>query len=186
MSDSVIHIPLAALDERMVQELKQQFGPADLEIRVQGMSDDWLSETDFWEIIEKLDWDKSGDDDAVLAPAVQALASLSLAHIHQFEDMLAQKLWQLDTPLHARTSLGGSPDATLSADGFLYDRCCVVANGKAFYEKVLKQPETMPVGYAFGRLLTLADKASRLKTGKGLVHIPRFNYETYSNTAAWS
>jgi Protein of unknown function (DUF4240) len=186
MADTVLHIPLPALDEQLIQELKDQFGPAELEIRIQKRTADWLTEDEFWRIIDRLDWDKTGDDDAVLAPAVAALAASPIAAIHQFEDILAEKLWHLDTQKHAEASLGGDPGAILSADGFLYDRCCVVANGKDYYYRVLKNPDQMPVGLSFGRLLSLADQAYILKTGKALIHIPKFNYETCSNVGAWS
>ena len=32
-----------------------------------------MNDRTFWDIIELFDWDKSGDDDAVLEPACQAL-----------------------------------------------------------------------------------------------------------------
>ena len=182
---TILHINLEALNEALVEELKQQFGPAELEIKVTDKPEDWLTEVEFWQIIDLLDWSKSGDDEAVIAPAVAKLADLPIGNIHQFEDILSHKLWLLDTRAHANASLGNDPAAYLSVDYFLYDRCCVVANGKDFYEKVLHDPSQMPVGLSFSRLLSVASKAYQIKTGKGLVHIPAYNYETYSNTEGW-
>lgn len=183
---TTLHINLGALNEAMVEELRQQYGPAaELEIRVPEKPETWLYESDFWQIIALLDWSKTGDDEAVIAPAVAGLAEMPLGHIHQFQDLLSRKLWLLDTRAHAAASLGNDPDAELSVDYFLYDRCCVVANGADYYEKVLHDPSQMPVGYSFSRLLSVASKAYRMKTGKDFVHIPAYNYETYSNANVW-
>lgn len=184
---TTLHINLGALNEAMVEELRQQYGPtAELEIRVPEKPEAWLTESEFWKIIALLDWSKTGDDEAVIAPAVARLASLPLGHIHQFQDILSRKLWQLDTRAHADASLQNDAKATLSADYFLYDRCCVVANGQGFYEKVLHDPSRMPVGYSFSRLLSLAPKAYKRKTGRDFVHVPAYNYETYSNAEGWA
>lgn len=184
---TTLHINLGALNEALVEELRQQYGPAaELEIWVPETPAAWMTETDFWQIIALLDWSKTGDDEAVIGPAVARLSELPLGHIHQFQDILSRKLWLLDTRAHANASLGDKPGATLSADYFLYDRCCVVANGRDFYEKVLHDPSQMPVGYSFSRLLSVASKAYRMKTGKPFVHIPAHDYETYSNTEGWA
>jgi Protein of unknown function (DUF4240) len=55
---------------------------------------------------------------------------MPIGNIHQFQDILSEKLWRLDTEKHANASLNNDPNAILSVDYFLYDRCCVVANGK--------------------------------------------------------
>lgn len=34
------------------------------------MPEAWLTESEFWQIIALLDWSKTGDDEAVIAPAV--------------------------------------------------------------------------------------------------------------------
>ena len=182
---TVLHINLEALNPALVEELKQQFGPAELEIKVTDRPDEWLTEQEFWQIIDLLDWSKIGDDEAVIAPAVATLANMPVGNMHQFEDILSKKLWALDTRAHANASLRERPEAPLSADYFLYDRCCVVANGRDFYEKVLRDPAQMPAGLSFARLLSVAAKAYERKTGKAFVHIPAFNYETYSNEAGW-
>lgn len=89
---------------------------------------------------------------------------MPLPNIHQFEDMLSEMLWQLDTRAFALASKGNDPEAYLSDDGFLYDRCCVVANGKAFFETVLRDPQQFPVGVSFEALLYVAGDAYRRKT----------------------
>ena len=111
-----------------------------------------------------------------------------IRHIYEFEDLLSEKLYNLDGLEFARNtgaSAYQSDDAFFSVDGFLYDRCCVVANGKDFYEQVLKDPEKMPKDKSFGALLRIASLAYKHKTGKELEYVPAFNYETYSNKEGW-
>ena len=186
---SVFNINIAALDGALVEEIKDRFGhAAELEIHVRNIPDsaEWLTDEGFWAIIEKLDWSKQGQNGAVLAPTVEELAKMPMACIHQFEDILAKKLWQLDTRSHAIASLPGKDLDKLSDDYFLYDRCCVVANGKSFFEKILSHPKEWPVGLSFSPLLNLASDAFLLKTGRAFVHLPKHNYETGSNQTGWA
>lgn len=183
---TILHINVKDLDEAFIQDLKKQFGAADIEIHIGQTPQDWLTEERFWELIDLLDWSKEGDDDAVTEPVVRALSEMPIPNIHQFEEILAEKLWHLDTRRHADASMREDPDGHFSVDYFLYDRCCVVANGKAFYEEVLNDPNKMPSGISFEPLLYIADRAFSRKTGKKLVHIPSRSYETYSNEAGWN
>jgi hypothetical protein len=61
-----------------------------------------MNEDMFWQLIDLLDWDKAGDDGAVLQPAVDALAELNVEDICAFSEILAQKLHQLDGEAYAR------------------------------------------------------------------------------------
>ena len=186
--DTVFRINAAALNEAFVEDLKKQFGQvAELEIHVRNAPDsaEIFTEDRFWSIIALFDWSKEGNDEAVVEPAVAALAQMPLACIHQFEDILSEKLWLLDTSAHAKASLGNHPEESLSVDYFLYDRCAVVANGKSFYEDVLNHPTNFPVGVSFSALLNITSDAYERKTGQDFVHVPVFNYETYSNINGW-
>ena len=180
-----LHINLNALDESFIEELRQRYGAAEIEILLPATPQDWLTEDGFWQLIEQLDWEQEGNDNAVIEPLVQALANMPIANIHQFEDILAEKLWLLDTRAHAEASIRDQEKDYLSVDGFLYDRCCIVANGKALYEEVLHDPSQFPTGLSFERLLSVARRAYERKTGKTWMHIPRKSYETYSNEAGW-
>src|SRR6478735_2562287 len=106
-----------------------------------------MNESAFWDIIELFDWDKTGDDDAVLEPAVQALAALDqdADAIFSFANILSEKLHALDTREHCRSCYAGELDPDngndyISADDFLYSRCVVVANGRDYYASVLADP----------------------------------------------
>lgn len=183
---TVLHLNVDDLNEEFIKDLKKQFGSAEIEIHFSQTPDNWLTEERFWTLIDLLDWSKEGDDNAVLEPLILVLSEMPIANIHQFEDLLAEKLWLLDTRSHADASMREDPDGHFSADYFLYDRCCVVANGKSYYEAVLADPNKMPSGISFEPLLSVADRAYHRKTGKTFVHIPTHSYETYSNKVGWN
>lgn len=92
-----------------------------------------MTEDKFWELIKLLNWSETGDDDAVVAPLVYALSEMPATDIYRFEDILSEKLWILDTKEHAQATNDWKEHQSLSSDGFLYERCCVVANGKSFF-----------------------------------------------------
>jgi Protein of unknown function (DUF4240) len=149
-----------------------------------------MSRRDFWAVIAKLNWKKTGDDDAVLGPAVKALAAKSEAQIRAFADLLAEALHALDTREHARHSSDDfdpdDGDAYLAADGFLYARACVVANGEEFYEAVLSTPSKMPKDMDFESLLSLATMAWEAKTGDEFDHLSPVDFETFANKKGWA
>jgi hypothetical protein len=150
-----------------------------------------MSEGVFWKIISLFDWGQSGDDDEVMAPAVAALETMSEADITTFADIMAAKLHALDTREHARHAYEGQADPDdgdtyISPDDFLYLRCVVVANGRAFFEEVLADPAAMPKDLEFESLLYLARDAYEKKTGDELDHQSPVSFESFSNAAGWA
>lgn len=148
-----------------------------------------LAESRFWAMIDLLDWDQAGDDDAVLAPLVDELAAVTKADIRGFEERLAHCLHQLDTQAHARHigSDSWTGDARhFSVDGFLYARCCAVANGRSFYDKAFADPTCMPKDLEFEALLHVAGQAWERKTGDEFDHDTGCSVETFSNLAGWA
>ncbi len=146
-----------------------------------------MSESVFWQLIGRLEWEHTGDDEAVVEPVVSALATMSDADIFRFEDFLAEKLHTLDTEAHAREAgenSWGSGDY-FSADFFLYTRCCVVANGRTHFERVLATPARMPEDMEFEALLNVASAAYERKTGEDFPHSAAVDYETFANEAGW-
>lgn len=138
----------------------------------------------FWEIIESFDWSQQGDDEAVLNPAKVILLGLDEKEILEFEELLAEKLYALDTRAIAKACYEGD-DEHFSGDDFLYSRCVVVANGKDLFDEVLKNPELMPADVEFESLIYLGPNAYEEKTGKQYSHETRLSYETCSNTDGW-
>lgn len=149
-----------------------------------------MDEATFWKIIALLDWDETGDDDAVMAPARAALLKKSPEAICAFDDLLAEKLYALDTRAHCRAAYakeqaGDDGDEYVAADGFLYLRCAVVANGRDFYEAALRDPTEMPREIEFESLLSLAVECFEEKTGKPYEHTTPVSYESFSNREGW-
>ena len=151
-----------------------------------------MTETEFWRLIDRLDWTHQGDDDLVVAPVVKALAARDLRDIYDFEDILAEKLHALDGRAWARESgpsvWRGEPDR-VSEDAFLQLRCVVVAKGEAYYAEVLADPRKMPKDHEFEALLFIHVEAWERKTlldyGDDYRHEPELSWETFSNEAGW-
>jgi hypothetical protein len=147
-----------------------------------------MSDETFWQIIDKMDWEKTGQDDLVLEPAITELASKKDREILAFADLLSEKLHILDGENYAR-QIGNDAykdrQTHFSRNCFLSARCCVIANGKEFYEQVTKDPALMPKDMEFEALLRLPSRAYERKTGKKLTYITKFSYETFANKAAW-
>lgn len=185
---TVLNINIDDIDAKFVEKLKRDFAHADVEIRLQEQKDRTppFLETDFWDVIEMLDWTQEDDDEKIVEPLIAFLADRPISHIYRFSDMLAEKLWRLDTYAHAKVFLDDpEEEGYLSVDDFLYTRCAVVANGKAYYEKILKNPQLTPPDLTFEPLLYIALKAYKRKTGKNFTTVAAYNYETYSNKKGW-
>jgi len=181
---AIIKIKTEDLNPEFVQDLQEKYGSkAELEIRIQPESSEILSEDQFWEIISLLDWSKEGDDAAVIEPVIEKLSSLPVSFIYQFTDKFAEKLYHLDGKIYA-DGYNKTGKNYISADDFLYARVCVIANGRGFYEKVLSNPTEM-TDLTFEPLLYIAWDAYERKTGKSFDYIPAYNFETFSNKAAW-
>ena len=55
-----------------------------------------MDDATFWDLIGRLDWRDEDDDDAIVEPLVRSLALLPDAEIGSFQEILAQKLYELD------------------------------------------------------------------------------------------
>lgn len=148
-----------------------------------------MTEDVFWRIIGLFQWKKLGDDDAVVKPAVTALSQMAVEDIRRFEDLLAEKLFALDTEAHAR-EMGEDAyrgeDLHFSVDEFLYSRCVVVANGREAFETILTDPRQMPEDCEFEAVLSVAAEAYAKKTGEEeFDYSSPVSYETFSNREGW-
>ncbi len=147
-----------------------------------------MNDSDFWSTIALLNWDRVGDDAAVVEPVVKHLAKLANEEIFQFEEFMARKLHLLDTEAHARNAGEYAYDDSeefFSVDAFLYARCVVVANGSAFFEAVLADPSNFPQDMEFEALLYLAQQAFELKNNSQWDYVAPTNYETFQNADGW-
>jgi hypothetical protein len=184
-----IKLPLRALNEKVIRDLQEKYPEAEISVELHhDKSKSPLSENHFWEIISLLDWSKEGDDEAVVEPAKTKLSAGPVRHILEFADLLSEKLYALDDRKYAM-HIGEdswSPDRYFSVDNFLYARCCVVANGREMYEKVLHDPTLMPKDLTFEELLYIPSEAYERKMGSPYNYTPAFPIETYSNSAGWA
>ena len=184
---TVLKVHLADLTSQFFHDLSQKFDTStEIEIRVseKKQKQSLFSEAEFWQIISALDWSKTDIKD-ILAPAVKELADMNVVNIYLFADKLSEKLYQLDTKAHGTAYLENEETDYLSVDDFLYVRCAIIAEGKDYFERILKTPSELTTEQTFEPLLNLADDAYILKTGKPFDYHPTFNYETYSNKTAW-
>jgi predicted DNA-binding WGR domain protein len=179
------------LEKQVASKLKKGYIEGALDAVPEHVKPDWstmtMSDDVFWRIIGLFNWKKLGDDEAVIEPAVAALAQMDVADIEQFEEILAEKLYALDTEAHAR-EIGEEafqPGKHFSVDWFLYERCAVVANGREFHESVLADPAQMPKDMEFEAILSVGPSAHERKTGQELDHVTPLSYETFSNRAGW-
>lgn len=183
-----IKIPLRSLNESMIRDLQEKYPDAEISVGLHHNTNKGpLSETHFWEIISLLDWSKAENSEAVVEPAITHLTSGPVRHIFEFADLLSEKLYALDARKYA-LHIGEdawSPDRYFSVDNFLYARCCVIANGKEAYEKVLNDPTQMPKDLTFEELLYISSEAYKRKTSKQYDYTPAFPIETYSNQSGW-
>jgi hypothetical protein len=185
---TTIRLPIRALNPVVVRDLQEKYPEAEIAVELHHDKNlAPLSEKHFWEIIALLDWNKEGDDDAVVEPAVAYLAQGPVRHIFEFADILSEKLYALDALVYAE-HIGEdawSPDRYFSVDNFLYARCCAVVNGKNLYEQVRRNPTLMPQDLTFEALLYLPSEAYERKIGRKYDYSPAFPIETYSNKEGW-
>ena len=64
-------------------------------------------------------------------------------------------------------------------------RCAVVAEGRAYYEEVEKNPSALDANIDFEQILSIAAEAYNKKTGREFEYSPLYNYETKSNLDKW-
>lgn len=185
---TTIKVNVQDITPSWINQLQDSHANAMLEIKVHDKGKlDRIDDTTFWELINLLDWKKGENNDAIIAPVVNKLQLFSIEAIFQFQDILAQKLYDLDQQVFAENigsqRYGG--DRHFSGDSFLYARAAVVANGQAFYESVLNTPSKMPKEFTFESLLYIAAEAFKQKTGEDWSYMSKPSYETFTNTSAW-
>lgn len=171
-------------EEGMLKRLSESFPVLDFSAPQKTLDDNR-----FWHLIELLDWESTGDDIRVIEPCVEELSCGSIEDILAFQDILSEKLYLLDGEDFAREigqdAYAGNK-ASFSKEWFLGVRCCVVANGREFFEEVLATPSLIPKDMEFEVLLDIAKESYRRKTNKRLRYTPAYNFETFSNKRAWA
>lgn len=186
---TIHRVKLKDLNKEYLEKLQGQAANGEQEVAIWfPQKSTALSEGEFWEIIDLLDWKKKKVK-TIMARALTHLSQLSELKIKAFDDILSKKLYQLDGQQYAENTGQNAykgEGKPFSVDGFLYARCMAVAKGKAVFETIIANPEKMVKDASFEPLLSLASKAYQKKTEKPYEHIPAFIYETFANTKGWN
>lgn len=140
------------------------------------------AEDRFWGLINLLDWEAETAE-LLTQPLISELSSLSDEQIFEYQDQLADHLHKLDGPTYFERF--AESNAGASVDTFLYGRCFVVGNGKAFFEWVLENSDNFPAGDVLEELLGCERQAYLLKTGEELTRVPSTSFETGHNKSNW-
>ncbi len=142
-----------------------------------------MNDQTFWTIIGLIDW-STGDDERAVEQLVNTLKVRDKDEITAFDDLLAAKLYALDTRQHA-AEWASMNSGRFSPDGFLYGRCHAVASGHTIYEDIARGAHPMPADVEFEYLLYVAPRAFEGKTGRTYEHVPAVSPETFSNLDGW-
>ena len=185
---AILKIKGKDLTPKLIKKIQEKYAERELEIKLSAKNSiSEFKETDFWDIIALFDWSKEKNEQ-IIAPVIDFLQNSPIKYIYQFHDFLSQKLYDLDGKKYA-LHIGEDSyrkDTYFSVDNFLYVRCCVIANGKKYYQEVQKDPQKMPKDLTFEPILSIASKAFRSKTGQKFDYFPLYDYETYANQDAWT
>ena len=184
---TILKVNIQDLNSQFFHDLGEKISDStEVEIRIPEKKGkrELFSDKAFWQVIKIFDWSKE-DSDEVMMPAIKKLADMPVVNIYLFADKLSEKLFQLDTRPHGDAYLSNEGDDYLSVDDFLYIRCAVVAEGEKYFEKVKVNPSDFPAEINFEPLLSLANKAYKMKTGRAFEYYPAISYETYSNKNGW-
>lgn len=145
-----------------------------------------MDKTHFFELIMEIcDWDKSGNDDLVLAPLINYLSTLSNEEIFSFDDIMAELLYDLDTKKNFKKACKYYDH---SDDSFLYSRCCALINGEDYYQKVLAGKNNRIWTMEFEAILSVPMLSWSKKNNKSCddyPHLTAKSYETGSNSEGW-
>ena len=136
-------------------------------------------------IMDICDWDKLGDDEQVLMPLINHLSQLPDEEIFDFEDIMSELLYELDTRKNYKTA---RKFYSHNDDTFLYSRCVALVNGEVYYEKVKAGKIKDLWKNEFESILYVPREAWAKKHGKNMQDFPHISpqsYETGSNTEAW-
>lgn len=140
----------------------------------------------FWRTMELCDWNKEGNDDQVLSPVIAHLAAQDDQAIFDFDDLMTELLYQLDTK--KLVDQCEKVDPLMCDDTFLYSRCVALINGPAYYERVKRGQEKGVWSMDFEALLYVPQKAWAVKHQQSVEeypHCPPLSYETGSNQDGW-
>ncbi len=181
-----LRVNIKDINLQFFKDLEETAGAsAQLEIKVESnrCGEGLFNEDQFWQAIELLDWKQKNRAD-VVEPLVASMSKMPMSSIYLFQDILSEKLFNIDTKEHAKAYMKQQNDDYFSVDDFLYVRCAAVAEGREYYENILNNPTELSDQIDFEHILSVAADAYKRKTGRDFDYVPLYNYESKSNTIA--
>ena len=139
-----------------------------------------MEKNTFWEMIENARQNGHFEVEVLL----DTLAKRSVEDIYAFEDNLTDCLYALDT-MECAKAVGYQENEYFSPDVFLYTRVNTVEQGRDFYNRVCKEPETMPQETSESLLQAARTAYQRKTKQQDWEYIPKRLYETYFNRKGW-
>lgn len=140
----------------------------------------------FWKTMELCDWNYEGNDERVLLPVIEYLSSKEDKDIFEFDDLMSELLYSLDTKKLAKQCQ--KANGFMSDDSFLYSRCVALINGAEYYARARAGKCKEMWRMEFEALLYIPHSAWAIKHQKDeseYPHIPPVSYETGSNIDGW-
>ena len=140
----------------------------------------------FWELLDCLEWQYEGDDEKVISPVVNQLSKMEDKDIFEFEEIMAELLYNIDGKQWAQDVYGDL--SKCADDDFLYTRCVAIVNGEKYYNDVKNRSHNLNPDLEFESVLYIPqlawEKKHRVK-GENYTYVTRFSYETGSNAGNW-
>ena len=140
-----------------------------------------MGETEFWELVKQIDMVSVDAEDCAtgVEPITNALSKSSPEKILNFHEIMSQKLFALDSEARCEVSCG-------SGDGFLYQRCYMIAQGLDNFQKALQSETHICGDFDWCESLLYVAREAWAKTQKTEWDFEAsVSYETGSNAALW-
>ncbi len=154
-----------------------------------------LTDHDFWEIIDCIDHEYSGDSEAVISSLIRHLKNCEDEYIFAFDDKLAELVYALDGNKWAEELFGND---SFSEDKFLSARYAAVAEGMEKYSRILSHREKLSGEGIYdhngkweastdGLISAAAEAWSRkhLESRSKYPHKTKFSTVSHSNKEMW-
>lgn len=155
----------------------------------------YLTNDDFWDIIDCIDHEYSGDSEAVVSSLIHHLKRCDDEYIFAFDDKLSALMYALDGKTWADEFFGNEE---FSEEKFLSARCAAVAAGLEMYTDILGHRTKLDDKHIHENengcysctdgLLTAAAYAWSLKhldDVKNYPHTPKYSLKSHSNATMW-
>ena len=154
-----------------------------------------LTDHDFWEIIDCIDHEYSGDSEAVISSLIRHLKNCEDEYIFAFDDKLSELVYALDGRKWAEELFG---KGEFSEEKFLSARYAAVSSGMEKYSRILGHREKLSDEGIYDHdgkwesstdgLITAAAAAwskKHLESIKKYPHKTKFCTKSHSNKEMW-